>query len=494
MRNEMNPPCIFIYANQGFTVRYLLRTQILKTLEKSGARVVILAHNPDESGFREAFESKNVIVEPFAREACERYLASSKLQRVIKLHRYFVVNGRYDTRTLDDFNRIWLGEQGWGPKDSWLGRFKGFVWNQLRWLLMRTQFLRTGLIWLESMLFTPRFHRALFEKYRPDLVVTSSPGWWDYDQYLLREARKEKVRTAAVILSWDNPSSMGLRGASVDNIVTWTEAMAQEMETLHDIRRETLFVGGIAHWDPYYYENGYLDRESLFRHLGLDPSRKTLFFATKSPTRYPWAPEITEEIAHAIKVGRFKEPVQLLVRLHPIYFRRINGELMHQRLLHAFEDLGERYPFVIINKPELGSEVLNCDLSEQETLLVASILRYSDVMVNMFSTMVVEASIFDLPAINLAVSAGFDPADDGRSRKNINIDYVQTHNQRVIQTGGVRNAFSIEELIDVVNAYLRDPALDSEGRADIREIEAGPFKGNAGSQIAEHLLALARET
>ena len=168
----MNPPCIFIYANQGFTVRYLLRTQILKTLEKSGARVVILAHNPDASGFRETFESKNVIVEPFAREACERYLASSKLQRVIKLHRAFVVNGSYDTRTLDDFNRIWLGEQGWGPKDRWLGRFMGFVWNRLRWLLMRTRFLRTGLIWLESMLFTPRFHRALFEKYRSDLVVT----------------------------------------------------------------------------------------------------------------------------------------------------------------------------------------------------------------------------------------------------------------------------------------------------------------------------------
>ena len=142
----------------------------------------------------------------------------------------------------------------------------------------------------------------------------------------------------------------------------------------------------------------------------------------------------------------------------------------------------------------LAALIILSDFPEEETLLLASILRYSDVMVNMFSTMVVEASIFDLPAINLAVTAGFDSADDGRSRQDITIDYVQTHNQRIIQTGGVRNAFSIDELIDLVNAYLRDPSLDSEGRADIRELEAGPFKGNAGNQIAEHLLALARDT
>ena len=85
------------------------------------------------------------------------------------------------------------------------------------------------------------------------------------------------------------------------------------------------------------------------------------------------------------------------------------------------------------------------------------------------------ARAFDLPTVNLAVAAGFDPADRGHSRQDISIDYVQTHNQRVIQTGGVRNAFSMDELIGAVNDYLRDPSLDAEGRAEIREVEAGPF-------------------
>ena len=489
-----SPPCVFIYANQGSTVRYLLRTDVLPTLEKSGARIVILAHTAEEPGFREAFESENVVVEQFALKACERYLAGSKLQRVIKLHRYFVINGHYHIQTLEDFNKIWLGEQGWGSEDRWPGKVMGLLWNGLRRLLMWSQVLRRGLTWFESEFFTPRFHRELFEKYKPDLVVVSSPGWWDYDQYLLREARKENVRTAAVILSWDNPTSLGMAGASADHVVAWTEVMAKELETLHDVPKDRISIGGVAHWDPYYEPSTHMDRQSLFHLLGLDPERKTLFFATKSPTRFPWAPEITENIACGIQDGRFDESLQLLVRLHPIYFRRINGELRHQGLLEAFSSIEERYPFVVVNKPDLRSDVLNCDLSRDEARLIASILKNSDVMVNMFSTMVIEAAIFDLPAVNLAVAAGFDSLNKGRSRQDIQIDYVQTHNQRAIQTGGVKNVFSMDELFDAVNAYLRDPSLDAEGRAEIRRVETGPFRGSAGRKVGEHLLSFAQQS
>jgi hypothetical protein len=285
---------------------------------------------------------------------------------------------------------------------------------------------------------------------------------------------------------------MGMAGAPVDHIVAWTEVMARELETLHDVPEERISVGGVAHWDPYYEEDGHLDRESLFDRLGLDPDKKTLFFATKSPTRFPWAPEVTEEIARGIEAGRFDQPAQILVRLHPIYFRRIDGKLRHERLIEAFDALEARYPFVVVNKPDLRSDILNCDLPRDEARLVASILKHCDVMVNMFSTMVIEAAIFDLPSVNLAVAAGFDPAKKGRSRQDIDIDYVQTHNQRVIRTGGVRNAFSMDEFFDAVNAYLRDPSLDAEGRAEIRRVETGPFKGSAGRKIGAHLLALAR--
>jgi len=51
---------IFLYVNQGFAARYFLRTDILKSLRSSNARIVILSHNGDEGAFRKAFESENV--------------------------------------------------------------------------------------------------------------------------------------------------------------------------------------------------------------------------------------------------------------------------------------------------------------------------------------------------------------------------------------------------------------------------------------------------
>lgn len=54
----MKKKTIFLYTSQGFAVRYLLRTDILKILRESSVQVVILSHNGDEPIFRESFESE----------------------------------------------------------------------------------------------------------------------------------------------------------------------------------------------------------------------------------------------------------------------------------------------------------------------------------------------------------------------------------------------------------------------------------------------------
>jgi hypothetical protein len=103
--------------------------------------------------------------------------------------------------------------------------------------------------------------------------------------------------------------------------------------------------------------------------------------------------------------------------------------------------------------------------------------------------MVIEAAIFDLPAVNVCIRDKCK-ADFGRSRQDIMVDYVQTHNQRVIQTGGVKTVFTMEELYKAVNKYLDNPTSDANGRKCIVANEAGPYRGNAGKIIGEHILSL----
>jgi hypothetical protein len=47
----------------------------------------------------------------------------------------------------------------------------------------------------------------LFDRYQPDLVVASTPGW-RLDRYLLREAAQRGVRTAAAVIAGITPAAI----------------------------------------------------------------------------------------------------------------------------------------------------------------------------------------------------------------------------------------------------------------------------------------------
>ena len=482
--------CVFLYVNQGFTARYLLRSGVLETLRKNAAEVVILSHNGDEKTFRDAYKSDNVKVEKFKHESSEDYLRNTRLQRILINLRAYVLNGKYDTRTVDDFRKIFLSQNGWGKDGNFKGRLKGFLWETATRMLKNSKILRKALISFESRFFCPVYHADLFNKYAPDLVVVSALCGFQYNEFFAREAHKFGVPVCCIVLSWDNTSGMGMPGYDPDHVIAWTENMKKELIELNDIKENKIFVGGVAHFDSYYENEEILGKEELFQKLGLDCGRKTIFYATKSPKRFPWGPELVADLAKAMEMGKIRYPCQILVRIHPLHYRTVNGRLIFQNILDDYDRVAKMYPFVCLNIPETVSRQMDFDLSHSETILISSILKHSDVMLNMFSTMVIEAAIFDLPSINVCIREKCK-ADFGRSRQDIMIDYVQTHNQRVVQTCGVKTVFTMDELYDAVDGYLNKPETDAEGRELIVKNEAGPFRGNAGDTIGKHILFLA---
>ena len=196
-----------------------------------------------------------------------------------------------------------------------------------------------------------------------------------------------------------------------------------------------------------------------------------------------------ESIAIEIEKGTFSDDVQLLVRIHPLHFRRKDGSYVFQEILDEYARIESKYDSIVLNMPKLQSKQMDFDMADSEISLVASILQHSDIMINMFSTMAIEAAIFDLPVVNMAIR-DMCQGDIKNTKQDIMIDYRQTHNQRVIQSGGCRTAFTMEELIDYINLYLSDPNEDSKGREYIYTHEAGPFPGHAGENIGNIIIQL----
>jgi hypothetical protein len=472
---------IFIAVDQGFAARYLLRTDIFRVLKNFCTRIVILSPNADEDYFSREFSNNNVSVETIRIEAYQKY-ARSRLQTFLRYVRWYVMNNKMDLHTIDMRYNIHRKTR---QHETIIQGLYYFLLDILVNLLRRSKRLRRLEIQTETKMFTPKTHGDLFEKYRPDKMIVTSLGYFGFDHYLMREARKHGVKVISVILSWDNTTSKGMPGATADHVIAWTENMKNELAGYSDIDPHIIFVGGIAHFDHHYRKENHWTKEKLYSHFGLNPERKLLFFALRSPNNYPWNPDIVEFLAKAIKEDRFIYPCQILVRLHPLNFRVQNEELRFEEDTTRHLSLRDKYKNLFYDIPEILSKKLPIDMPISEMEKLSAILNHSDVMLTFFSTMMLEASIFNLPIINVALYA---------HHRSLEINDLQVtespHIKRVIKTGGVRTVYRKEELIETINMYLKDREIDSFGRTTLKEQECSINPGIAGDTIGKYILEL----
>ncbi len=483
-------PTIVIAAAQGFEARLLLRTEIFSALRESGARLVLLVPNPEEVYMREEFNSENVYLEQLRIEDYRAFGHTHRLKSLLPSIRRYTANwhrGPKEWRqTLQDYFT-------WAIK-SLTRRKSGAVFKVLLWVAVwsarRFSFVRRALFHFENWVCQPRYHHEMFQKYKPDLLVVSSPGYVDWHAFLMREARHHGVKTASVVLAPDYPTCMGYPGAQPDHVVVWNETMRQELICMADLSPSTLHIGGVAQFDIYHRPQEIPSREELVVKYSLDPMRRIIFLGTRVPSIYPNR-YLVGRLAEALAQEGLWSDCQLLVRLHPIYFRRqYLGDKGMEEDRQALLSLTERYPNLILATPEVVSERLSFDLDPSDANLLAACLKHSDVVINALSTLSLEAVAVDTPLINVL----FDAPIDIRPSAYYPVTLAATwpHNIRILRSGACRIAHSNEELIESVKLYLKNPQLDREARARLRESECGPqpWDGHAGWRIGEQILSL----
>jgi CDP-glycerol glycerophosphotransferase (TagB/SpsB family) len=120
----------------------------------------------------------------------------------------------------------------------------------------------------------------------------------------------------------------------------------------------------------------------------------------------------------------------------------------------------------------------------------ASMMAHSDVMVTVYSTMLVETAIHDTPMIAAVLDApgGWNtPNKYSLSLKKIG--NWPTHQRfRSMKAGKV--AMTEAELREALNQYLLDPKLDSAQRKRFVENEITFTDGTAGRRTADFILRL----
>jgi hypothetical protein len=315
----------------------------------------------------------------------------------------------------------------------------------------------------------------LFDRYAPVLLVTSNPGLILAEVPLLRTARRRDVTSMAIDASWDNFTNKVIPVRRVDRLVVWNELMKQQAVERHGYRPDAIRVTGTPHWDLYFRGDRGSTRDRFFRRVGADPSRKLVTLTTSPLELYPHFDHVLRVLTDAMTRDPWPSPVQILVRVHP-------------------RDDIERYrefanvPHVLIEKPfpatVRAGDGLSVDITTETQQHLADTLCHSDVVVQVASTIAIEAAIFDTPVVNISFD-GERPAEWTRSARR----YLRfTHFANVTRHQSMKLAETPEQMVEGISQYLVNPAIDAEGRRRVVQEQCQILDGRSSERVARYVV------
>lgn len=390
------------------------------------------------------------------------------LQQLRMLRRFVVVTGTTDLRfreTIESklFDATLLGMSGQ----------MAFV-NFAR----RTPGAGRFLTWLEAQLYATHAHDEKFKEQNISCVLTPGMGnfgFWNEGNFA-REAQRLGLPAFAAITNYDNIVNMGYRGFHPACLAVWSKQMADEAIKLHGYPANKMEITGPVQYDRFMMPLP-KSREEFLRSLNLDPAKKTILFAGGVNINH-YFDMYRVFVEQKDKVWR--EPFNFIVRPYP------HPKLMGSPAWTVLENLFKQAGACISNPGSIDASgdrtaEFRVDLAFDEGPDELNyLLRYSDVMVNYFSTIGLEAAICDLPTIHV----GFDPYTFGL-RFSVTTGFLQrqTHNRRPLRLAAARVAKSEKEIFAALEAYLSDRSLDREARRIYAESECGELDGKAGVRL-----------
>jgi hypothetical protein len=317
-------------------------------------------------------------------------------------------------------------------------------------------------------------YEALFEKERPSLVLTPTTGIYFGEGPLMGRADAAGIPILAIDLSWDHFTTKTAPLRRVAGLTVWNETMKRQAVEIHGYRPEQVCVAGVPQFDIYADPASFVTREAFCQRIGADPSKKLITLTTIPPVLYTYHDVVIDELLAAMRSGRLDKAAQLLVRVHPR------------------DDIGKYERFtvdadVIVEKPfkeTIVAEGSNVDPSRDNRLHLANTLKHSDVIVNVASTIAIEAAVLDTPVVNIA----FDGHDEKPFLDSSRRFYQYTHYKPLVDIGAVRVASCPRTLIDEVAAYLADPSRDQAGRARAATDLCYRVDGKAAERVASFVL------
>jgi len=333
---------------------------------------------------------------------------------------------------------------------------------------------------LEKNFFVTHAHDKFFKEQDVNCVLTPGMGnfnFWNEGNFAL-EAQRLGIPAFAAITNYDNIVNMGYRGFNPTCLAVWSKQMADEVMHLHGLPAKKIEVTGPVQYD-HFMQPLMKNREEFLKSIQLDPAKKTIFYAGGvNINHYFEVYRLFVEQKGKVWGGDFN----FVIRPQP------HAKLLDSPGWHIMEKLYKQAGAYVSNPGSIDAsgdrtDELRLDLGlDQESNELIYLLQYSELLINNFSTMGLEAAICDLPTIYI----GYDAYAFG-VKFGVTTGFQQrmTHNRRPLRLQASKVAKSENDLITYIDQYLGDPSLDREARQEYAVSECGKLDGQATARLMD---------
>ncbi len=306
----------------------------------------------------------------------------------------------------------------------------------------------------------------IYDEVKPDYVFAPSLIDNDFDVPFAVEGKCRKLRVIGMVRSWDNLNNHGLLAFVPDVFILqndWLYEAGRRFQALS--KNLPIFFIGVPHYDQYVnLDKKIIKKEIFFKQMGLDINKKLILLG--GGDFYYTEDKLPQTLNNLIENKKIKFPTQILFRPHPSTMFTLEeynlGNLSNVVLNNAFSNKKLKF-------------------TDEDTLI--NILYYSDIIMNIASTLSIDAAIFDTPAICI----GFD--DVGKPQPYwlsvLRLYDSFDHYEKLVATNGVRVSKKVDELAKDINEYLEFPNKDSDGRKKIVETFVGKFDGKSVIRLVD---------
>lgn len=306
---------------------------------------------------------------------------------------------------------------------------------------------------------------------RPSLVVATSCINLAEEPFLLAAADLG-IPTLGCIQSFDHLTDRSYV-ADCDHFAVWNERMRSQLLRYHRVRVPSqIHVTGTAQFDFHAQDEFRWPRDETLTRLGLAPGDRYILYAANTHPVTPSEPALVEEFSRRCAQARELAGHRIVVRLHP------NDDF------ERWNDLGRADHRIVLSRPSVRPESFAA--AGDQARLVSTLL-HADVCLNVWSSMSLDATAVGTPVVCVGFARGRDPLEDRFCRMVYAVDFYRP----IIESGGVRLATSMDELVAETAAYVADPARDAAERASLAAGECGPLDGGSAERVAALIARIA---